>query len=332
MARLTGIPPFGPVWDQAGVRGFRGEGYWFHHALRPLGLDLRDSTFVAKTTTLRPREGNMPLRPDWAPKTRFPSCVVVKPWSGVVLNAVGLSGPGAMELFRAADWEQRAAPFMLSFMAVEKTAQERINECIGFAQMMGNWLENRGTVLVGHLRHRIGLQLNLSCPNAGQAPRDPTDFFKEANAQISALSGLGVPIFPKFSVTTSPEVAAAISDHYGCHGVVISNTIPWGMLPDAVDWKGLFGSDASPLAHLGGGGLSGAPLLKLVRRWIIEARQKGMSKSIAAGGGILRPKDVDVLADAGANAVCVGAAAILRPWRVRSIVRRAHELAGRNPP
>src|SRR3989338_1556485 len=53
---------FGPVLDASGVRGFFGEGYWHHRYCKPFGLRFDGATFVAKTTTLLPRAGNMPLQ------------------------------------------------------------------------------------------------------------------------------------------------------------------------------------------------------------------------------------------------------------------------------
>jgi dihydroorotate dehydrogenase len=318
---------FGPCWDQSGVRGFFGEGYWFHHFWSVFGLDLRGSTFVAKTTTLHARDGNMPLTREHAPKQWFPDCVIVKPRAGVVLNAVGLSGPGALTLFNTGTWQLRKRPFMLSFMAVGDTVQARLNEAEGFARIANDLLKSD--------RSMVGLQVNLSCPNVGAAPRSDQDFVNEARGILSRLSCLMIPLFPKLSVTTSPEAARMISDIYEVAGLVVSNTIPWGKLPGEIDWHGLFGPRKflakleSPLAKYGGGALSGAPLLPLVAEWLQEAKNCGVTKPIAAGGGVLHPRDVDVLVNAGARAICVGSAAILRPWRVGSIVRRAHELLGR---
>jgi dihydroorotate dehydrogenase len=327
---------FGPCWDQSGVRGFFGEGYWFHRLWSPLGFDLSRSTFVAKTTTWAPREGNMPLQKfdgfSWGPRDWMPKCIVVKPWNGVVLNAVGLSGPGAEALFSTGRWAFRSAPFMISFMSLETSDKERYREMGRFCDLLDRRLIN--------FQAPLGLQVNLSCPNVGTAPRPSGEFVRETGFLLNRLGAITdrVAVFVKLSVTTQPEVAAEIASHPCCAGLVVSNTIPWGTFPDRIDWARLFGvrltasedgtaSLKSPLAHLGGGGLSGAPLLPLVASWLRNFREFSQAK-VAAGGGILQPDDVDVLYEAGANAVCVGSAAILRPWRVRAIVDRAHKLLG----
>src|SRR3990167_10121613 len=96
--RLRGIW-FRPVATAAGTQGFFGEGYWYHPLWKRLGMTFKQCGFVAKTTTLQMRVGNMPLQADGiTPQHMFPRCIVVSLRKGVVLNAVGLSGPGARAL------------------------------------------------------------------------------------------------------------------------------------------------------------------------------------------------------------------------------------------
>ena len=116
--------------------------------------------------------------------------------------------------------------------------------------------------------------------------------------------------------------------HPGCDAIIMSNTIPWGQLPDRIDWKGLFGTDVSPVAKYGGGGLSGKPLLPIVTDWIRGARVKGVVKPIVAGGGILSKADADRMLDAGADAVELGSVAFLRPWRVQGIINHVNARLG----
>ncbi len=133
------------------------------------------------------------------------------------------------------------------------------------------------------------------------------------------------PCLVKVSADTSPAIAARIAEHERCDGLVISNAIKFGLLPDKIDWKALFGSaTVSPLASLGAGGLSGAPLLPLVEAWVKAIRCLGMTKHINAGGGILHPRDVARLLDAGADSVFLGIIAMMRPWRMRGCIRTAY--------
>jgi dihydroorotate dehydrogenase len=309
---LRGID-FGPVWDASGVRGFFGEGYWYHKWLKPIGLSFKRSTFVAKTTTIKPREGNMELAEDgMTPKRRRPDCIVVKMRQGVALNAVGLSGPGAEALLADGRWQARTEPFFLSFMSVGETSQQRFAEFNAFVRLLD---AERAA-----FRAPFGLQINVSCPNAGHAM---AEFETETRIMLTRAGTLGIPLVPKFSVTTPIETAAAIAKHPDCDAVCVSNTIPWARVDDALKRR-IFGSLESPLAKYGGGGLSGAPLFPIVLDWVRCAAMKGFPKPINAGGGILSAHDAELLR-CYAQSIFVGSAAFLRPWRVRSIIRAAHD-------
>ncbi len=311
---------FGHVLNASGARGFFGEGYWFHRFLP--GLDYSGSTFVSKTTTLHSRAGNMPLGADHRPREIVPKCVVVKPFKGVALNSVGLSGPGVNPLL--IEWKRLASLYpeklaekgrgwMLSVMSVSPTPEERAEEM----QQITSYIASHD------LPRNFGIQLNLSCPNVGL---DPAHLVSDARAQIESLALLEVPLFLKVNVLFPVEAAVDLTRYRAVDGVIVSNTIPWGKLPDRIDWKGLFGSDVSPLAHIGGGGLSGAPLLPLVAEWIRCARKCGLSKRIIGGGGILSLSDAFALVHAGANAIELGSISMLRPWRVRRIIRYVNDL------
>lgn len=320
---LNGID-FGPVWTMSGAEGFFGEGYWFHRWLRFLryctlglcGFGFSGATFVSKTTTLAPRAGNM-LLSGIRPLRLFPDCVVVRWWKRVVLNSISLSGPGVRALFDDGRWQQRTWPFFISFMSVAATASERIMEFRAFIELLREHLHE--------FRTRFGIQLNLSCPNV-DAHGD--DIVEEARELLDVAKWISseVPIVVKLSIETSPRDAMQIAEHRACAAIHVSNTVKWGRLPHLIDWKGLFGTNESPLAKYGGGGLSGAPLLPLVASWVVEARGLGLCKPINAGGGILCAADVDRLYLAGARGISIGSMAILSPWNMRGVIRRAHEL------
>lgn len=313
--KLRGID-FGPVLDASGVRGFFGEGYPFHSIWGPFGLDFTGSTFVAKTMTLASRKGNMHVRQDgtvpwWNIK---PSCIAVKPWKGAVLNSVGLSNPGARALFAQGKWQKRQKPFLLSFMATAVTAKARFTELREFLRIFRSHLSE--------FQAPVGLQINYSCPNAGLHVEE---LVSEVLEGLSAASDLDIPLMPKFNALFPIDVMAEVAKHRACDALCISNTIPWMQRSDMIDWEGIFHSTRSPLEHLGGGGLSGAPILPVGIDCIMRARAHGIKKAINAGGGILRPSDVDQYIRAGASSVFLGSIAMLRPWRVHKTIARAHE-------
>lgn len=313
--KLRGIE-FGQVCGASGVQGFFGEGYPYHKFLRFVpGFNFNGMTFVAKTTTLHPNKGNMPLREDGiTPVELKPKCIVVNFRQGVALNAVGLSGPGAEALLHNGAWQERTDPFFISFMSIKHTPEERIDEALMFFEILKKHLLS--------FRAPICLQINFSCPNVGL---DPQTVIEEVRIVLDEAGRLGIPLMPKFNATLTLHAAKEISRHKNCDALCMSNTIPWKDFQD--DWKlRYFGSLISPLAHLGGGGVSGEPLLGLVVSWIEAARHHGINVPINAGGGILHPRDIVVLKKAGADSAFLGSVAFLRSWRVSSIIKTANLL------
>lgn len=317
---------FGPVFNASGARGFFGEEYWYHKFFRPFGLNFDRCTFVAKTTTLKQKKGNMPLKEDGiTPKDWFPKCIKVYPFKGggMVLNAVGLSGPGAEALFEDRRWQERKDPFFISFTSVAGTSKERMGELKAFVEMFGNYLPRFNT--------SVGLQLNCSCPNVNL---DEKELIGEIMEGLKIADRLEIPLMPKFSIVTPVEAVKEICDSPYCDAICVSNTIPWGKLADKIDWKGLFGTDESPLAEFGGGGLSGRPLFAPLVDWIFKARNVGIKKPINAGGGIFDSRDYDVdiifnaLADRNSS-VSIGSVVMLRPWRAPEIIEEAHKIFGK---
>ncbi len=306
--KLRGID-FGCVTDASGVRGFFGEGHWFHRWVPR--LDFSGSTFVAKTATLRPREGNLGTK-------RFPDCVVTRFGQGAVLNAVGLSNPGAEALFADGRWQERKEPFFISFMPLETDPLKRADEISAFARLMRKHLPVS--------RHPVGLQVNLSCPNAGHAADG--GFVREAAMTLAHLACVGVPLMVKIDLTLPLEAALRVAALPGCDALCMTNAIRWGLLPDKIRWKEIFGTTVSPLERYGGGGLSGSPLLPLVAAWVHIAKAHGLRKPVNAGGGILGPEDAEMLRSWGADSVFLGSIAMLRGWRVRQTIRETRALYG----
>ena len=306
--RLRGIP-FGNVLSASGVQGFFGEGYWFHPYLKPFGLDFSNFTFVAKTTTLTARPGNLPLRDDFTPRELLPKCIYVKPWQGVALNALGLSGPGFPALLQTGRWQARQKPFFISFMSVDQTAHGRLNELKDFVELFGRYLPQ--------FNAPVGLQINYSCPNVGL---HPDALVNEVGEGLLIASRLGVPLMPKFNVMLPPRIAKEIGEQPECDALCISNTILYGQILSALEWEKMFGP-VSPLKQYGGGGLSGKPLLPLLIKWLTQIRGIGFTKPINAGGGILSLDDAQHVLDTGADSIFLGSIAFLRPWRVRKIGR-----------
>ncbi|MFM2357733.1 MAG: Dihydroorotate dehydrogenase [Candidatus Parcubacteria bacterium] len=329
--KIRGID-FGPICGASGVQGFFGDPrfpeYWHQHLFRYMpGYNFKGMSFTSKTSTALKRAGNMSLREDGIRVKHIrPRCIETALRQGVVLNAVGLSGPGFEKLLLENRWQKREKPFRISFMAVGQSLEEKVKETKLFASLMKKHLPSFKT-------KEIMIQFNITCPNVGIKPSaEGLRDVEEVRMLIDILAEIGLALEVKVSAVMDPYVVREIASHEACDSVCVSNTIPWSKLEDMISWRKLFrlqgeGShvtlEESPLKQFGGGGLSGWPLLQIVSRWIREFRAIGFEKHINAGGGIMSRDDVYVMKYAGADSVFIGSVAVLRPWRVKGIIREA---------
>ena len=112
-----------------------------------------------------------------------------------------------------------------------------------------------------------------------------------------------------------------------CHGICASNTVSY-------DFEGLgekiWAKKTSPLAHLGGGGISSRRLKPYVCRWISKLRDRGFAKSINGGGGIYFRRDIDDYHKAGASSVFLGSVLTLWPFLAEWLISYANQLNWRD--
>ncbi len=314
------IKKFGKVWNASGVTNFFGDGYPFHAFLKPFGLDFTGSTFVAKTATLHLRAGNMPLTKNLMPKELLPKSIWINFFGGYALNSVGLSGPGAKALFEAGRWQKRKDPFVISFMSVEDSPEKREKELKEFISVFQKYLPG--------FQAPVALQINFSCPNVGVHPEEVV---REVIKGLDIASALMIPLIPKINLEVPMRVVKQISEHPACSAICVTNTIPFGRMPEKINWQKLFRKGSPFLRHnptFGGGGLSGKPLFPLLVEWVANAREAGIIKPLNVGGGILSAKDVKKIAPLlrPGDSIFIGSVAFLRPWRVRGIIRIANKI------
>ncbi len=325
---------FGHIAGGSGVQGFFGHGneYPHHRLLGPLGLlDFTGMTFVAKTVTLEPNKGNLVVEPDGYTVRQWKQpCIHVsfKMWQErVVLNKVGLTNLGLKATLDLGHWQKRTKPFMISFMSIKSTADERVLE-----------LEAAVRVLLAHLVDfdaPFALQINLSCPNVGVDHSE--GFVEEAMRSLTAASRLGIPILLKVDALTPVYSMMIVEGHPAFNGFVTTNAIKLGTLIEGVDWERTIGfkPEDSPLhkvgaAGTGGGGASGDILFPLVESQVTRLRAAGFRKAIQAGGGVRSVDHVRRLKRAGADSVFIASHAIYEPWNVASTIRGANQVFGGN--
>lgn len=298
----------------------------YHFPWCCLGKSFHDCTKIAKTTTverrLNPaaRKGNMRMMKDGiCPRDPLPDCIWFAPRKLLVLNSVGLSGPGAPALMSTGKWQaQRGDPHMISFMSVMPTKDERLQEAKEFVKLS-----------LEHLRDSnapMGVEINVSCPNTGTNHHEVTNDTGELLDVFAPLRReLRMPNQVKFGPDTPIPVICETAKHEACDSITLFNSLGFGKLPDAISWSTTFPL-GSPLEKYGGGALSGPLLLPIMLKAIREVRANGIDIPISACGGIYYPENVDAVLQAGGSGVQIGSVSFMRPWQTRRIRRRALEL------
>ncbi|KKT25628.1 MAG: hypothetical protein UW11_C0025G0012 [Parcubacteria group bacterium GW2011_GWA2_43_9b] len=334
---INGID-FGRIFWASGAENFfgpgegTGHGWWYDRYLKILSsrlVPMDYPTLITKTTPTFEKAGNMKLDKNLQPEEIFPDCMRLYPWQGVALNAVGLSSPGAEYLFKMNGWQSINRPFFLSHMAVEATKEGQISEIEKFALLLKKYQP--------YFIAPVGLEENFTCPNVGhnvsetQKLEDRIFYSLEALAEME----LGIPIFVKLNVLVSAQTMVKVARSGLCSGLSISNTVPFGALPERIPWKKLFGTDKkeeSPLAKYGGGGLSGWPLVDLTCEKIADFRQEEPDFPVIGGGGLNcrwfwrnTKKDIDKYVKAGATALAFGTGKLLRPFYLGPAFRYAEK-------
>ncbi len=266
----------------SGALGFDGRGWWWEYPLRWLGvLNPHEFTIVVKTLTLRPRKGNLRWYAPWR-------CVRLIP--GGTVNAVGLTNPGI-------DWWIRVCYPRLRRMGLQTVVSvypESVDEARAFAEKLRP-LQIAAT------------ELNASCPNVTHCEADTVN---HVHAIACALREAGHPLIVKVGYD-QPYVAIAQALEGTADAIHAINAVPWRLV---------FGETPSPLARLGGGGVSGEPIRPFVREAVQHLRD-ATRLPIIAGGGIYTLNDLQELWELGARAFSIGTLFLRAPWEPNRLVR-----------
>jgi dihydroorotate dehydrogenase len=312
---------FPPALGASGVQGFFGDKRYPEYKHSRIvnaiwGNVFKDMAFVAKTATVSPNAGNVKLN-GFAFKKLLPGAIYPMPFKKAALNAVGLSNPGFENLLSYGIWQSKSEPFMLSFMPIRKKGGERITETRDFVILLKKHLPK--------FMAKFALQVNFSCPNIGH---DQRELIGEASQILDILSELEVPLVPKINPVLLPQIALQIMEHKYCDALCFSNSIPYGEFAKEIDWSKYSVHGRSPLVFRGypSGGLSGAPIFPVVKRWLTEfSKLKGNVKPIIAGGGVMTKDNVRVLCSfPNVKAISIGSVAFIKPWEIKSIIRECY--------
>ncbi len=155
------------------------------------------------------------------------------------------------------------------------------------------------------------LELNFSCPNAKEA------VIENVNQGIACVRRVRrdypeLSLIVKISVVHPYEFAQEL-EKLGVKAIHGVNTIPYTLV---------FPEDRyppSPLAHVGGGGLSGGPACPAARQYNRELRKK-VSLFLIMGCGVSSMEDVQSYLDLGADAVSFCTLALRQPGEAAKVV------------
>lgn len=206
---------------------------------------------------------------------------------GAWVNKIGLRNPGI-------DWLQR------------RVASGRKDVSASLVSVHGFNDEQWWTLLTkADALGCLAIELNMSCPNAGEVNWPPQLFERAAI--------LDTPVVVKLPPVRFERLAAESLDA-GVRALHCCNTLP---VPE--------------------GGMSGKPLTPLALRCVRDVRAMACDRGIddltlIGGGGITTPADVDAFAEAGADRFAVGTAVMHARYLfgigpMRAVLERARERA-----
>jgi dihydroorotate dehydrogenase (NAD+) catalytic subunit len=239
-----------------------------------------------------------------APRAGHPNPVAFD-FGGGLLNAIGLTNPGAEEEAPLlAETRARLGPLGVPLIAsiFGGTVAE-------FGQVAGV-VDAAGPDLI---------EVNISCPNVGDEFGTPFAGEIESAAAVTEAVKRAVtrPIIIKLApnVPDIARIAAAVVEA-GADAITAINTMP-GMVIDAVSGK--------PLLHNKVGGISGPALKPIALRCVYEIA-RAVSVPIIGAGGVSNGQDAAEMLMAGASVVGVGSAVYYRG--VSALGEIGAELAG----
>ncbi len=212
-------------------------------------------------------------------------------WGHGLINAIGLSNPGAAEevnllMATRAKLQPLGVPLIASIFG------GTIAEFVQVAQIISR-------------AHPDVIEVNISCPNVSDEFGTPFSGTPESAATVTQAVKQVVtcPITVKLSpnVPSIARIAAAVKEA-GADAITAINTMP-GMLFDVVSGQPILSNKV--------GGISGAALKPIALRCVYEI-SKAVSIPIIGTGGVSSGQDAAEMMMAGATVVGVGSAVYYR--------------------
>ncbi|MBP3816331.1 MAG: dihydroorotate dehydrogenase [Firmicutes bacterium] len=246
-------------------------------------------TFSFKGTTKEPRYGN--------PLPRIAEC------SSGMINAIGLQNPGVDKVI-SEELPKLKECFRKKVMA--NVSGFSIDEYVETCSKLDD-------------QEQVGwLEVNISCPNVhGGGMAFGSDAAMAAKVTEAVKTKCSKPVIIKLSpnVTDIVEIAKACVDS-GADGLSLINT----MLGMRIDIK-----TGKPIIANKMGGFSGPAIFPVALRMVYQVAE-AVDVPIMGVGGVSSEEDVIEMMMAGATAVQVGAANLVRPYLCKEIVEGLPEV------
>lgn len=279
---------------ESGALGFYGEGWpWERPLIWTRKIIPELFTIVTKTTTFEKRQGHLRLYAPWR-------CVRLIP-NGVV-NAVSLTNPGYMA------WDANIRRRLDKIARLRIIASINLEDNINYTGIMARMLNDLPLV---------GVQLNVLCPNFKHS-HEETDFQKLVLDTCEVIkTNCTLPLLAKLSVVNPISLAVAMAPYVEAYDI---NSVPWKMV---------FPNTPSPLAHLGGGGVSGKAAQPFTWNY---ARQLILHTSVPIiGVSVWDFDDLSKLRRFGVKAIGFGSMHIPHPtWPTEFVLRDLKERQASN--
>ena len=284
----------------SGSLAFDGRGWPWEWPLRWAGkLDPHLFTIVTKTIMPEPWKGNL----QWHAPFRVvkllaeqgevlnPFLFLMRPdFLAGAVNAVGLTNDG-LEM-----WLYRDYPVIerLGYKVIVSITREKGLSCKEMAMLLKG------------LKNIVGIEYNASCPNTDPALLQNAELVARNCFAIKKVSDY--PLLLKLScVQPYVEIARAVQ------GTVEAVSI------NSVAWSVVYPDKKSPLANLGGGGVSGKIAQPFT--WQMVSKLARETSTPVIGPSIWEYEDIQRLRMLGASAYHFGTI-FFHPWKPTNYVRR----------
>jgi dihydroorotate dehydrogenase (NAD+) catalytic subunit len=219
--------------------------------------------------------------------------------NGNVVNAVGLTNPGVHH------WMDNGYKIAKAkgYKVAASVAVEKIEE----ASDLGELLADLSLAYI---------EFNASCPNTGEVYTN--DQLIDAVNRLHGESGHPIVVKISYDQSCDYDLIKKLDRSYA-QAIHCINTVPWSQL---------YRDKPSPLAHLGGGGVSGPDIFQKVEEAILRVKRIAPELPIIAGGGITSIFDILTLRVLGAAAFSIGTLFLRKPWAPNLLVKEYDKEVG----